>query len=224
MSEDTIVPVPPSLAASAWTDNARYEALYQQSVEDPEGFWAEQGRRLDWLRPYSQVKDVSYTLGDVHIRWYADGQLNVAANCIDRHLETRGGKTAILWEGDEPDQHKAISYRELYTEVCRLANGLRALGVGKGDGVVIYLPMVPEAAIAMLACARLGAVHSVVFGGFAAHELAIRVDDAKPKVVLTASCGIEIDRVIPYMPLVSGALKQAAHLSLIHISEPTRPY
>ena len=206
MSEDTIVPVPPSLAASAWTDNARYEALYQQSVEDPEGFWAEQGRRLDWLRPYSQVKDVSYTLGDVHIRWYADGQLNVAANCIDRHLETRGGKTAILWEGDEPDQHKAISYRELYTEVCRLANGLRALGVGKGDVVTIYMPMVPEAAYAMLACARIGAIHSVVFGGFSPEALAQRIVDGHSSLVITADEGIRGGKRIPLKANVDRAL------------------
>ncbi len=206
MSEDTIVPVPPSLAASAWTDNARYEALYQQSVEDPEGFWAEQGRRLDWLRPYSQVKDVSYTLGDVHIRWYADGQLNVAANCIDRHLETRGDKTAILWEGDEPDQHKAISYRELYTEVCRLANGLRALGVGKGDVVTIYMPMVPEAAYAMLACARIGAIHSVVFGGFSPEALAQRIVDGHSSLVITADEGIRGGKRIPLKANVDRAL------------------
>ncbi len=206
MTEEMRVPVPDSMAASAWTDNARYEALYQQSVEDPEGFWAEQGRRLDWLRPYSQVKDVSYTLGDVHIRWYADGQLNVAANCIDRHLETRGDKTAILWEGDEPDQHKAISYRELYTEVCRLANGLRALGVGKGDVVTIYMPMVPEAAYAMLACARIGAIHSVVFGGFSPEALAQRIVDGHSSLVITADEGIRGGKRIPLKANVDRAL------------------
>ena len=206
MTEEMRVPVPDSMAASAWTDTARYEALYQQSVEDPEGFWAEQGRRLDWLRPYSQVKDVSYTLGDVHIRWYADGQLNVAANCIDRHLETRGGKTAILWEGDEPDQHKAISYRELYTEVCRLANGLRALGVGKGDVVTIYMPMVPEAAYAMLACARIGAIHSVVFGGFSPEALAQRIVDGHSSLVITADEGIRGGKRIPLKANVDRAL------------------
>ena len=206
MTEEMRVPVPDSMAASAWTDNTRYEALYQQSVEDPEGFWAEQGRRLDWLRPYSQVKDVSYTLGDVHIRWYADGQLNVAANCIDRHLETRGDKTAILWEGDEPDQHKAISYRELYTEVCRLANGLRALGVGKGDVVTIYMPMVPEAAYAMLACARIGAIHSVVFGGFSPEALAQRIVDGHSSLVITADEGIRGGKRIPLKANVDRAL------------------
>ena len=144
--------------------------MYTRSVEDPEGFWGEQGKRIDWIKPYNKVKDVSFKRPDVHIRWYYDGTLNASANCLDRHLARRGDQTAIIWEGDDPADDRHITYRELYEEVCRFANGLKSLGVGRGDVVTIYMPMVPEAAVAMLACVRIGAIHSVVFGGFSVEE------------------------------------------------------
>ncbi|HEX7770749.1 MAG TPA: AMP-binding protein, partial [Dokdonella sp.] len=174
----TVHPVPAHFAAGARIDKAAYERDYAESVRDPVAFWDRIGRRLDWIRPYTQVKDVSYDAGDLHIRWYADGELNLAANCLDRHLATRGDKTAIIWEGDDPSRARRISYRELHAEVCRAANLLANLGIGKGDRVAIYLPMIPEAAVAMLACARIGAVHTVVFGGFSPDSLAGRIADS----------------------------------------------
>jgi len=164
----------------------RYQDLYDRSVADPEGFWAEQGLRLDWMTPYSRVKDVSFGPDDVHIRWFEDGTLNVAANCIDRHLADKADKTAIIWEADEPGQSRHITYRELHEQVCRMANVLKAEGVGKGDRVVLYLPMIPEAAYAMLACARIGAIHSIVFAGFSPDALADRINGCDAKVVITA--------------------------------------
>ncbi|MEC9347279.1 MAG: acetate--CoA ligase [Pseudomonadota bacterium] len=192
-----IYPVSDEWAARARVDNARYLEMYERSVADPEGFWAEQGRRIDWIRPYTRVRDVSYDAADLHIRWYYDGTLNVAANCLDRHLATRGDQTAIIWEGDEPDQDAHITYRQLHASVCRLANGLKSLGVQKGDRITIYMPMIPEAAVAMLACARIGAVHSVVFGGFSPEALAGRIEDCASHVVITADEGVRGGRRIP---------------------------
>ena len=158
--------VPAGFAERARYRRDDYDKLYAQSVSDPEAFWARVGQRLDWVQPYSRVKDVSYDANDFRIRWFYDGKLNVAWNCLDRHLATRGDKIAFIHEGDDPGESATITYRELYHRVCRLANALKSLGVGKGDRVTIYLPMIPEAAVAMLACARIGAIHSVVFGGF----------------------------------------------------------
>ena len=163
--------------AGALIDAAGYAARYAASVSDPEGFWGEAGKRLDWIRPYGRVKNTSFDYHNVSIRWFEDGQLNVSANCIDRHLAARSGQTAILWQGDDPADVRKVSYAELHREVSRLANVLLSLGVGKGDRVVLYLPMIPEAAFAMLACARIGAVHSVVFAGFSADALASRIED-----------------------------------------------
>ena len=180
---------PPSakMAAGAHVNAEKYEAMYAASVGDPEGFWREQAARVDWIKPFTQVKDVDYTLGNVKINWYADGELNVAANCIDRHLATRGDQTAIIWEPDSPeDAAQHITYTELHANTCKMANILRNLGVGKGDRVIIYLPMIPEAAYAMLACARIGAIHSVVFAGFSPDALAQRVNGSEAKVVITA--------------------------------------
>jgi acetyl-CoA synthetase len=180
---------PPSaeMAANAHVDAAKYDEMYAASVNDPEGFWAEHGQRVDWIKPFSKVKDVNYTLGDVSIKWFEDGTLNVAANCVDRHLETRGDQTAIIFEPDEPtDPAQHITYRELHGHVNRMANVLKNLGVGKGDRVVIYLPMIPEAAYAMLACARIGAIHSVVFAGFSPDALGARVNGCDAKLVITA--------------------------------------
>ncbi|HKK30149.1 MAG TPA: acetyl-coenzyme A synthetase N-terminal domain-containing protein, partial [Alphaproteobacteria bacterium] len=168
---DELIPVPSAVAASAHVDRATYDEMYRRSVEDPEGFWGEHGKRIEWFRPYTQVKDVSYAQDDLHVRWFYDGTTNAAHNCLDRHLATRGDQTAIIWEGDDPSESKLITYRELHEEVCKFGNVLKAQGVKKGDRVTIYLPMIPEAAVAILACARIGAIHSVVFGGFSPEAL-----------------------------------------------------
>ena len=161
-----LYPVPAEFAARARIDAKRYKADYARSVSDPQGFWGEVGRRLDWIRPYTKVKDVSFRAEDFHIRWYEDGTLNAAHNCLDRHLAERADRVAIIWEGDRLGESRKITYRELHDDVCRFANVLRGLGVRKGDRVTIYLPMIPEAAVAMLACARIGAIHSVIFAVF----------------------------------------------------------
>ena len=205
MSDTQIFPVPKDWAERAWCDNETYLRMYNRSVDDPEGFWGEQGRRLDWIKPYSKVKDSSFE-GDVRIRWFEDGTLNVAANCIDRHLATRGDQTAIIWEGDDPAEDRHITYRELHAEVCRFANVLKKCGVKKGDRVTIYLSMIPELAFAMLACARIGAIHSIVFGGFSPDSLAGRIHDADCKVVITADEGLRGGRKIPLKANTDAAL------------------
>ena len=189
MTETAAKTFPPSaeMSTGAHVNAEKYAAMYAASMENPDAFWRAQGERVDWITPFTQVKDVDYTLGQVKINWYADGQLNVAANCIDRHLETRGNQTAIIWEPDNPDddaQH--ITYKELHTQTCKMANILRDMGVGKGDRAIIYMPMIPEAAYAMLACARIGAIHSIVFAGFSPDALAARVNGSEAKVVITA--------------------------------------
>ncbi len=189
--------VPQDWAASAHVDIDAYRSLYRQSVEDPDGFWAEQAKRLDWIKPFTVVKNTSFAPGAVSIKWFEDGTLNVAANCLDRHVETRGDKVAILWEGDDPSESRAITYRELHAEVCRFANVLKKLGVDKGDRVTIYLPMIPEAAMAMLACARIGAIHSVVFGGFSPDSLAGRIGDCHSTLVITADEGLRGGKKVP---------------------------
>ena len=181
-----VYPVPKDVAAAAHADEAKYREMYEASVKDPVGFWAEHGRRLDWIKPYTQVKDTSYDYHDVHIRWFHDGELNVSANCVDRHLADKADQPAIIWEADEASDSKVITYRELHREVSVFANVLKAQGVSKGDRVVLYLPMIPEAAYAMLACARIGAVHSVVFAGFSPDALADRVNDSGARLVVTA--------------------------------------
>jgi acetyl-CoA synthetase len=189
-----------------------YRRLYAASVSDPEGFWSEQGRRLDWMRPYGRAKETSFAWPDVSIRWYEDGVLNAAANCIDRHLATRGERTAIIWEPDDPaTPARHISYRELGEEVGRMANVLKALGVGKGDRVVIYLPMIPEAAYAMLACARIGAIHSIVFAGFSPDALANRIEDSAARLVITADGAPRGGRVTALKTNVNQALLHVAH-------------
>ena len=187
MSSDTTYPPSSAMAAGAHADKAKYDEMYAQSISDPEGFWREHGQRVDWMKPYSKVKDVSFAPGNISIKWFEDGTLNVAANCIDRHLAERGDQTAIIWEPDNPnDDAKHITYKELHHDVCKFSNVLKELGVGKGDRVVIYMPMIPQAAYAMLACARIGAIHSVVFAGFSADALAARVNGSEAKVVITA--------------------------------------
>ncbi|MGI9350484.1 MAG: acetate--CoA ligase [Rhizobiaceae bacterium] len=181
----------------AWIDEAKYKEMYEASVSDPEAFWGEQGKRIDWIKPFSKVKNTTFEYPDVSIKWYEDGTLNVSANCIDRHLEARGDQTAIIWEGDEPTDDKHITYKELHEQVCRLANVMKADGVKKGDRVTLYMPMVPEAAYAMLACARIGAVHSIVFGGFSPDALAGRIVDCQSDYVVTADEGIRGGKIIP---------------------------
>mgnify|MGYP006285760407 FL=1 len=183
-------PVFDHIAENAHVDAARYEELYRRAGDDPEGFWGEVGKRIDWIKPYSRVKDVDFSLDNLHIRWFDDGTLNVCYNCVDRHLAERGDQVAILWEGDDPNKDAKITYRELHERVCRFANVLKRNGVAKGDRVTLYLPMIPEAAVAMLACARIGAIHSVVFGGFSPDALAGRIVDCDSKIVVTADCGV----------------------------------
>jgi acetyl-CoA synthetase len=192
-----IFPVPDDVAKNAYVDEAKYHEMYKQSVEDSEGFWAEHGKRIDWIKPFTQVKDVSYDPHDVHIRWFHDGTLNVSANCLDRHLETRGDQVAIIWEGDDPSDDENITYRDLYTRVCKMANAMREMGVKKGDRVCIYLPMIPEASVAMLACARIGAVHSIVFGGFSPDSLGSRIQDSECVMLITADEGLRGGRKVP---------------------------
>jgi len=181
-----LYPVPAEFAAGARVDAARYATDYARSVSDPEAFWGEIGRRIEWIRPYTQVRDVSFRLEDFHIRWYHDGTLNVSHNCLDRHLQDRGDRVAIIWEGDRPGESRQITYRELHAQVCRFGNVLRELGVRRGDRVTIYLPMIPEAAVAMLACARIGAIHSVIFAGFSPESIASRIEDCGSSIVITA--------------------------------------
>ena len=197
MSENRTFPPSAEQAAQANINADGYQTAYAQSLSDNEAFWAEHGKRIDWIKPYTKISDVSYTKPDVHIKWYEDGTLNASANCLDRHLATKGDQTAILWEGDDPADAKHITYAELHEEVCRFANALKARGVKKGDRVTIYMPMVPEAAVAMLACTRIGAIHSVVFGGFSPDALAGRIQDCASTVVITADEGIRGGRPIP---------------------------
>ncbi len=206
MAENELFPVADAWAERAWIDADKYKAMYAQSLADPAGFWGEQGKRIDWITPYTQVKDVSYAKEDLHIRWFQDGVLNVSANCIDRHLEKRGEQTAIIWEGDDPGRSEHISYRQLHAEVCRLANVMKAHGVQKGDRVTIYLPMIPAAAYAMLACARIGAIHSVVFGGFSPDSLANRIQDCDSKFIITADEGLRGGRGVPLKANADAAL------------------
>ncbi|KAF0224199.1 MAG: acetyl-CoA [Rhodospirillaceae bacterium] len=201
-----LFPVPAEFAKQALIDEKTYQEWYARSVNDPDGFWGEHGKRLDWIKPYTKVKEVSYT-GDVTINWFADGTLNVAANCLDRHLAQRGDQTAIIWEGDDPNESKHVTYRELHEQVCRLSNVMTDLGVKKGDRVTIYLPMIVEAAVAMLACARVGAIHSIVFGGFSPDALAGRIQDCDSSLVITADEGLRGGRKVPLKANVDKALE-----------------
>ncbi|MEW5424250.1 acetate--CoA ligase [Amorphus sp. 3PC139-8] len=196
MSE-TIIPVPEATAKAAYVDQAGYEEMYQKSVQDPVAFWSEQAKRIEWIKPFTKVKNTSFDPHNVSIKWFEDGTLNVSYNCVDRHAETKGDQPAIIWEGDDPNESLVITYRELKEHVSRFANVLKAHGVGRGDRVTIYLPMIPEAAYAMLGCARIGAIHSVVFAGFSPDSLAGRIQDCDSKVVITADEGLRGGRTIP---------------------------
>ena len=207
MDHEQIFKPSTAIVKQAHVDAKGYEELYAASIADPDGFWAEHGKRIDWIKPYSQISDVSYDANDLHIRWYADGTLNAAANCLDRHLAERGDQTAIIWEGDEPDQQRHITYKELHEDVCKFANVLKTNGAKKGDRITLYMPMIPEAAVAMLACARIGAVHSVVFGGFSPDALAGRIQDCDSTMVITADEGVRGGRPIPLKGNTDAAVK-----------------
>ena len=209
MSEK-VYAVPAEWSARAEIDETKYQAMMKRSLEDPNGFWGEVGKRIDWMKPYTKVKNTSFDPANVSIKWYEDGTLNVCANCVDRHLATRGDKVAIIWEGDDPTRDEQITYKQLHERVCRFANVLKANGVKKGDRVTIYLPMIPEAAYAMLACARIGAVHSVVFGGFSPDSLANRIEDADSSFVITSDEGVRGGRPIPLKKNTDEALAKCA--------------
>ncbi len=221
MSDTTIYPVPEDWANNAYLNREQYQEMYRQSIEDPDSFWRHHGYRIDWMKPFSKVKNTSYDPHNVDIRWYEDGTLNVCANCVDRHLEARGDQVAILWEGDEPDMDLKVTYRQLHERVCRFANVLKNLGVQKGDRVTIYLPMIPEAVYAMLACARIGAIHSVVFGGFSPDALAGRIDDCDSTIVITADEGVRGGRTIPLKANTDKALEQTSTVQNVLVVKRT---
>ena len=206
MSEVVTYPIKEEAAERAWIDEAKYFEMYERSVKDPDGFWGDQGKRLDWFKPFSKVKNTSYDADNLSIKWYEDGTLNASYNCLDRHLEKRGDQVAIIWEGDDPADDKKITYKELHEQVCRLAGGLKSLGAKKGDRITIYMPMIPEAAVAMLACTRIGAVHSVVFGGFSPDSLANRIQDCDSNIVITADEGLRGGRKVPLKQNTDAAL------------------
>jgi acetyl-CoA synthetase len=214
-------PVPESWSSSAWINKEKYQEMYDQSVRDPDGFWREQGARIDWIKPFTKVKNTSYDPHNVSIKWFEDGTLNVSANCIDRHLEKRGDQVAIVWEGDEPNVDLKITYRQLHEHVSRFANVLKKHGVKKGDRVTIYLPMIPEAAYAMLACARIGAIHSVVFGGFSPDSLASRIIDCDSTVLITADEGIRGGRKVPLKANADRALEKCPTIERVLVVKRT---
>ncbi|MCK5622502.1 MAG: AMP-binding protein, partial [Alphaproteobacteria bacterium] len=220
MSETHLYPVPAEVAERAIIDNDGYLKMYRASIDDPEAFWGEHGKRIDWIKPYSQVKDVDYG-NNVHIKWFQDGTLNASANCIDRHLATRGDQTAIIWEGDDPNDSKTITYKQLHGEVCRLANAMKAHGIKKGDVVTIYMPMIPEATYAMLACTRIGAIHSVVFGGFSPEALAGRIQDCDSTCVITADQGVRGGKPIPLKANTDAACEKCPTVKTVFVVKRT---
>ena len=221
MSEIKVYPVSPEIAANSWCDEATYFKLYEQSVSDPEAFWSEHGKRIHWMKPFSKIKDVSFGPGDVSIKWFYDGTTNVSYNCIDRHLATRKDQVAIIWEGDDPNVDAKITYGELHENVCRLANAMKARGVKKGDRVTIYMPMVPEAAYAMLACTRIGAIHSVVFGGFSPDALAGRIIGCQSNCVITADEGLRGSKKVPLKANLDKALEQCPDVDTVFVVKRT---
>ena len=221
MSDEQIFEVPQAIADKALVNDAQYQDMYARSLEDADGFWAEHGRSIDWIKPFSKVKNTHYGKDDVSIKWYEDGTLNACVNCVDRHVETRSDQVAIIWEGDEPDQDAKITYRQLHEEVCKFANVLKAQRVKKGDRVTIYMPMIPEATYAMLACARIGAVHSVVFGGFSPDALAGRILDCDSTCVITADEGVRGGKKIPLKANTDAALAQCPDVTSVIVVERT---
>ncbi len=221
MSEGQVFPVPAEWAKRAHVDAAGYEAAVRRVETDPEGYWRDLAGRLDWVRPFTKVKDVSFKADNFRIRWFEDGVLNASANCLDRHLATRGDATAIIWEGDDPADSRRLSFREVHAEVCRMANVLKSQRVKKGDRVTIYLPMIPEAAFAMLACARIGAIHSVIFGGFSPDSIAGRIQDCQSRIVITADEGLRGGRTVPLKANVDKALEQCPDVDCVLVVKRT---
>ena len=211
-TEELIFKVPKKWAKSAYVDKKQYEKKYKLSIKDNEGFWKREGKRINWIKPYTKIKDVKYSKTEVRIRWFYDGTLNASANCIDRHLENKKNQTAIIWVGDDPKDKKQISYKELHRNVCKTANGLKELGIKKGDKVTIYLTMIPELAYVMLACARIGAVHSIIFGGFSPDSIAGRINDCKSDYIITADEGIRGGKIIPLKKITDEALEQCPNV------------
>jgi len=211
-SGELVFKVPKKWTKSAYIDKNQYEKKYKLSIKDNEGFWSKEGKRIDWIKPYKKIKDVKYSKTDVRIKWFYDGTLNASANCIDRHLRDKKNKTAIIWVGDNPEDSKQISYKELHRNVCKAANGLKDIGVKKGDRVTIYLTMIPELAYVMLACARIGAVHSIIFGGFSADSIAGRINDCKSDYIITADEGIRGGKIIPLKKITDEALEQCPNV------------
>src|SRR6478735_7040023 len=205
----------------AFIDDAKYREMYARSVSDPNSFWGDQGKRIDWIKPFHKVENVSFAPGNISIKWFEDGVLNVAWNCIDRHLEKRGDQVAIIWEGDDPSQSRHITYRQLHDEVCRMANILRTRNVKRGDRVTIYLPMIPEAAYAMLACARIGAIHSVVFAGFSPDSLAQRITDCQSKIIITADEGLRGGKKVPLKANVDAAIAKTGGVDWVVVVKRT---
>ena len=205
-SKELVFKVPKKWSNSAYINKSQYEKKYKLSIKDNEGFWKKEGKRIDWIKPYTKIKDVKYSKTDVRIKWYYDGTLNASANCIDRHLKDKKNKTAIIWVGDDPKDSKQISYEELHKNVCKAANGLRELGIKKGDRVTIYLTMIPELAYVMLACARIGAVHSIIFGGFSPDSIAGRINDCQSDYIITADEGVRGGKIIPLKKITDEAL------------------
>lgn len=221
MSETHVYPVTAEFAKNAHIDKAKYEDMYAASVDDSEAFWAEQGKRLDWIKPYTQVRDVNFNTPGVSIKWFYDGTLNASANCLDRHLETRGDQTAIIWEGDDPADSEHVTYRDLHERVCRLSNAMKARGVKKGDRVTLYMPMVVEAAVAMLACTRIGAVHSIVFGGFSPDSLSARIIGCDSNCVITADEGLRGGKKVPLKANTDEALKDCPSVETVIVVNRT---
>ncbi len=222
MSEEKVYPVPAEIAAKAHIDAELYAAMYQRSMDDPNGFWAEQAEQfVSWSKKWDSVMDYSFAPEDLHIKWFSGGQLNVSYNCLDRHLATRGDQVAIIWEGDNPEEDRKITYRELHTEVCKLANVLKSRGVKKGDRVCIYLPMIPEAAVAMLACTRIGAVHSIVFGGFSPDSLRDRILDSDCKTLITSDESMRGGRQVPLKKNADTALAECPNVSTVLVVKRT---
>src|SRR5271156_2834097 len=218
---DKAYDVPAEWAKRAWVNAAKYEEMYKRSINDPQGFWAEHGKRIDWLTPFTKVKNTSFDVDNVSIKWFEDGVTNIAHNCIDRHLPKRANQTAIIWEGDDPSKSKHVTYAQLAEEVGRFANVLKAHGVKKGDRITIYLPMIPEAAYAMLACARIGAIHSVVFGGFSPESIAGRIQDCDSKLVITADEGRRGGRTVPLKANVDEALLECPGVTSVIVIRHT---
>ena len=211
-SKELIFKISKKWAKSAYVDKAQYEAKYKLSIKDNEGFWKKEGKRIDWIKPYKKIKDVKYSKTDVKIKWFYDGTLNASANCIDRHLKDRKNKTAIIWVGDDPKDSKHITFKELHQSVCKTANGLKDLGIKKGDKVTIYLTMIPELAYVMLACARIGAVHSIIFGGFSPDSISGRINDCQSDYIITADEGVRGGKIIPLKKIVDEALEKCPNV------------